>query len=63
MDYIQPATCTDSEFRKMWMEFEWENKVTIDMYTCIHVYIHIYIHTYTHMHIHTYTHTYIRSVT
>lgn len=27
MDYIQPASCTDSEFRKMWAEFEWENKV------------------------------------
>ena len=27
MDYIQPASCTDTEFRKMWMEFEWENKV------------------------------------
>lgn len=27
MDYIQPATCTNSEFRKMWAEFEWENKV------------------------------------
>lgn len=28
MDYIQPAMCTDAEFRKMWAEFEWENKVT-----------------------------------
>jgi len=27
MDYIQPASCTDAEFRKMWAEFEWENKV------------------------------------
>ena len=27
MDYIVPAKCTDSEFRKMWAEFEWENKV------------------------------------
>lgn len=27
MDYIVPATCTDSEFRQMWAEFEWENKV------------------------------------
>ena len=27
MDYIQPAFCTDGEFRKMWAEFEWENKV------------------------------------
>ena len=27
MDYIVPASCTDVEFRKMWQEFEWENKV------------------------------------
>lgn len=30
MDYIQPATCTDSEFRAMWAEFEWENKVAVN---------------------------------
>lgn len=29
MDYIQPATCTESQFRSMWSEFEWENKVNI----------------------------------
>lgn len=29
MDYILPATCTDTEFRQMWQEFEWENKVFI----------------------------------
>lgn len=28
MDYIQPASCTDAEFRQMWAEFEWENKVS-----------------------------------
>ena len=27
MDYIVPATCTETEFRSMWAEFEWENKV------------------------------------
>lgn len=27
MDYIVPASCTDTEFRQMWAEFEWENKV------------------------------------
>lgn len=27
MDYIVPATCSDTEFRQMWAEFEWENKV------------------------------------
>jgi len=30
MDYIVPATCTDSEFRQMWAEFEWENKVSVN---------------------------------
>ncbi|KAG7482207.1 coatomer subunit beta [Solea senegalensis] len=30
MDYIQPAACTDAEFRQMWAEFEWENKVTVN---------------------------------
>ncbi|TYZ61801.1 hypothetical protein PybrP1_004799 [[Pythium] brassicae (nom. inval.)] len=30
MDYIQPATCSDSEFRAMWAEFEWENKVAVN---------------------------------
>lgn len=27
MDYISPATCADVQFRNMWAEFEWENKV------------------------------------
>lgn len=30
MDYIVPATCTDTEFRQMWSEFEWENKVSVN---------------------------------
>ncbi|XP_033629126.1 coatomer subunit beta-like [Asterias rubens] len=30
MDYIIPASCTDQEFRSMWAEFEWENKVTVN---------------------------------
>ncbi|EGW34231.1 uncharacterized protein SPAPADRAFT_135572 [Spathaspora passalidarum NRRL Y-27907] len=29
MDYIKPATCSETQFRKMWNEFEWENKITI----------------------------------
>lgn len=29
MDYIFPATCTDTEFRQMWQDFEWENKVYV----------------------------------
>lgn len=31
MDYIQPASCTDAEFRQMWAEFEWENKVSFGL--------------------------------
>lgn len=27
MDYIQPAQCSETQFRTMWTEFEWENKV------------------------------------
>ncbi|KKY27117.1 putative coatomer beta subunit [Phaeomoniella chlamydospora] len=30
MDYIKPATCTETQFRTMWAEFEWENKVNIN---------------------------------
>ncbi|KAK9500807.1 hypothetical protein O3M35_002001 [Rhynocoris fuscipes] len=30
MDYIVPATCTDTEFRQMWTEFEWENKLSVN---------------------------------
>lgn len=30
MDYIHPATCTETQFRTMWTEFEWENKVNIN---------------------------------
>jgi coatomer subunit beta len=29
MDYIIPATCSDTVFRSMWAEFEWENKVAV----------------------------------
>ena len=32
MDYIVPASCTETEFRAMWAEFEWENKVTFQAY-------------------------------
>lgn len=28
-DYICPKTCSDALFRAMWVEFEWENKITI----------------------------------
>lgn len=28
MDYISPASCPDVQFRSMWAEFEWENKVS-----------------------------------
>lgn len=30
MDYISPAVCSDSAFRTMWAEFEWENKVAVN---------------------------------
>ncbi|VDM38603.1 unnamed protein product [Toxocara canis] len=30
MDYIVPGNCTDTEFRQMWAEFEWENKVNVN---------------------------------
>ncbi|XP_010483206.1 PREDICTED: coatomer subunit beta-1 [Camelina sativa] len=30
MDYISPALCSDSAFRSMWAEFEWENKVAVN---------------------------------
>lgn len=36
MDYIQPASCTDAEFRQMWAEFEWENKVNFAFQLCSH---------------------------
>ncbi|KAG8800344.1 coatomer subunit beta, partial [Serendipita sp. 400] len=29
MDYIKPATCTETQFRSMWTEFEWENRVNV----------------------------------
>eukprot|EP01137_Pigoraptor_chileana_P025982 Opistho-2@96304 len=29
MDYITPGDCTDADFRRMWVEFEWENKVAV----------------------------------
>ena len=30
MDYIVPASCTEADFRRMWAEFEWENKVAVN---------------------------------
>jgi len=29
LTYIRPATTTDADFRAMWAEFEWENKVAV----------------------------------
>ncbi|CDO73176.1 hypothetical protein BN946_scf185007.g231 [Trametes cinnabarina] len=29
MDYIKPAYCTEQQFRSMWTEFEWENRVNV----------------------------------
>ncbi|XP_021947904.1 coatomer subunit beta isoform X2 [Folsomia candida] len=40
MDYILPASCTDAEFRAMWAEFEWENKVGVNTsITDLHQYL------------------------
>jgi len=30
MDYISPAQCSPADFRNMWSEFEWENKVVVN---------------------------------
>lgn len=30
MDYINPAYCSEQQFRSMWTEFEWENKVNVN---------------------------------
>lgn len=30
MDYIKPAECRSEDFRDMWAEFEWENKVAVN---------------------------------
>jgi len=30
MDYIRPSYCDAERFRKMWAEFEWENRVTVN---------------------------------
>jgi coatomer subunit beta len=29
IDYIAPATCSDADFRQMWSDFEWENKLAV----------------------------------
>lgn len=30
LDYINPAHCSHPDFRAMWAEFEWENKVVVN---------------------------------
>ncbi|GAA96582.1 uncharacterized protein L969DRAFT_88075 [Mixia osmundae IAM 14324] len=30
LDYINPAHCNEAQFRSMWTEFEWENKVNVN---------------------------------
>lgn len=40
MDYILPASCTDTKFRQMWQDLEWENKVSVDTsMTDLHEYL------------------------
>ncbi|KAH7886317.1 adaptin N terminal region-domain-containing protein [Phlebopus sp. FC_14] len=31
MDYIKPAYCSETQFRSMWTEFEWENRVNVSV--------------------------------
>ena len=43
MDYISPAYCADVQFRAMWAEFEWENKVPrSSCMRCLHVRVRAY---------------------
>ncbi|KAF8890105.1 coatomer protein [Infundibulicybe gibba] len=30
MDYIRPGWCNEAQFRSMWTEFEWENRVNVN---------------------------------
>ena len=30
MEFIKPAVCNETQFRQMWTEFEWENKVNVN---------------------------------
>ncbi|KAJ3850057.1 adaptin N terminal region-domain-containing protein [Lentinula lateritia] len=30
MDYIKPTYCNEAQFRSMWTEFEWENRVNVN---------------------------------
>lgn len=30
MDYINPTVCSETQFRQMWSEFEWENKLNVN---------------------------------
>eukprot|EP00158_Paraphelidium_tribonemae_P007359 Partr_v1_DN28215_c0_g1_i1_m76298 putative The coatomer is a cytosolic protein complex that binds to dilysine motifs and reversibly associates with Golgi non- clathrin-coated vesicles, which further mediate biosynthetic protein transport from the ER, via the Golgi up to the trans Golgi network. Coatomer complex is required for budding from Golgi membranes, and is essential for the retrograde Golgi-to-ER transport of dilysine-tagged proteins (By similarity) len=30
MDYINPSACPETQFRQMWAEFEWENKIVVN---------------------------------
>lgn len=40
MDYIRPAECKNEDFRTMWAEFEWENKVAINTnFTDLHEFL------------------------
>lgn len=40
LDYVKPATCSETEFRSMWTALEWENKVPISFeYPSLHGYL------------------------
>ncbi|KJH47708.1 adaptin region [Dictyocaulus viviparus] len=48
-DYIVPGSVTDAEFRQMWFDFEWENKVTVNTpITDLRVFLH-YLSSVTNM--------------
>ncbi|KAH9929686.1 coatomer protein [Fomitopsis serialis] len=47
MDYIKPAYCTEAQFRSMWTEFEWENRVNVTTsisYVTSHIGAEQYLH-------------------
>lgn len=30
MDELHPGTCTETKFKKLWEEYEWENKINVN---------------------------------
>ncbi len=42
MDYIEPATCTETQFRTWWREFEWENRVAVSTNIKVHSFVLVF---------------------